>query len=160
MKILKKIYVFVTAILLIWCTCNLSFGFQWWTQHNPVASTENIKPLEWQKDIWNWSKYLWWKDWKLVWILIPDKPENYDTSLWYAMQLIQIIINWLLWILAFVSLIYMLYCGYLIFSSWADEWSAKKWKAWIKTSAIALAWIGLSWLIISAMIWFVQNVTK
>lgn len=139
---------------------SMSFALEWGTKYNPVSSTEDIKTLEWQESIWWWTKYLWWKWWKLKWILTPEAPEEYDTSLWYAMQLIQITINWLLWILAFISLIYTLYCGYLIFSSGADEWAAKKWKTGIKTTAIALAWIWLSWLIISAMTRFVQNIAE
>ena len=95
---------------------------------------------------------------KVSGIIQLPQPENYQTSLWYAMALIQIAINWLLWMLASIALVYMLYCGFLIFLPWSDDKNTDKGKKWIKTAAIAIAWIGLSWLIISAMIWFINNI--
>lgn len=95
---------------------------------------------------------------KLQWILKLPEKSDYTTRLWYALKLIQISINWILGILSTIALIYMLYCGFLVFSSWAGD-NAKKGKKWISTAAIALAWIGLSWLIISAMVWFIGIVS-
>ena len=97
---------------------------------------------------------------RFEWILqFPERPD-YTTSLWYALSLIQISINWILGILATISLTYMLYCWFLVFSSWADDKNASKGRKWISTAAIALAWIGLSWLVVSAMIWFISNVSQ
>ena len=90
-------------------------------------------------------------------INIPS-PDDYDTKLEYTMNLIQIAINRLLWILATVALIYMLYCWSLIFFAWVSDSNAKKWKAWIKTAVIALAWIGISWLIVSFIFRFIETV--
>ena len=103
----------------------------------------------------------WWKTFseRLEWILSIPQKDKYSTSLWYVTTLIQVIINWLLWILSFVALVYMLYCGFLVLSSGSDDKNASKGKKWISTAAIALAWIGLSWLIISAMIRFINNIT-
>jgi len=97
---------------------------------------------------------------KSKWILHLPQADEYKTELWYALALVKIAVNRILWMLAFVALIYMLYCWYLILSSWSDEKSAEKWKKWIKTAAIAIAWIGLAWLIISAMIWFIKVLTE
>ena len=95
---------------------------------------------------------------KAKWILRLPNINDYDTNLWYALALIQITVNWILWMLAFVALIYTLYCWFLILSSWSDDKKASEWKKWIKNAAIAVAWIGLAWLIISAMIWFIETV--
>lgn len=97
---------------------------------------------------------------KLQWILQFPQRSEYSTTLWYAIRLIQVSINWILWILATVSLIYMLYCWFLIFSSWADDKNTQKGRKWISNAAIALAWIGLSRLIVSVMIWFINTLTK
>ena len=104
----------------------------------------------------------WWKTFsdKLGWILQLPQKEDYTTSLWYVTTLIQVLINWLLWILSFVALVYMLYNGFLVFSSGSDDKNASKGKKWISTAAIALAWIWLSWLIISAMIRFINNIAS
>ena len=97
---------------------------------------------------------------KLGWILHLPTKTDYTTSLWYILSLIQILVNWLLWILAFVAIIYMLYCGFLVLSSGSDDKNASKGKKWISTAAIALAWIGISWLVISAMIWFIDLISN
>lgn len=97
---------------------------------------------------------------RFAWILQFPERTDYTTSLWYALSLIQISINWILGILATIALIYMLYCWFLVFSSWTDDKNAQKGRKWISTAAIALAWIGLSWLVVSAMIWFINNVSQ
>ena len=94
---------------------------------------------------------------KSVWILHLPQPDTYETKLWYTLALIQIAVNWILGMLAVVSLVYILYCWFLVLSSWSEDKNASKWKSWIKNAAIAIAWIGLSWLIISAMIWFINT---
>ncbi len=97
---------------------------------------------------------------RFEWILQFPTRTDYATPLWYAIRLIQVAINWILWILAFVALVYMLYCWFLVFSSWTEDKNAQKGRKWISTAAIALAWIWLSWLIVSAMIWFINILTE
>lgn len=96
---------------------------------------------------------------KQEWVLQFPKKENYSTTLWYAIKLIQVSINWILWILATVTLVYMLYCWFLILSSWANDKNAQTGKKWIKSATIALAWILLSWMIVSVMIRFITMLT-
>ena len=108
------------------------------------------------EDIGDWSH---WMSTKSKWILQLPKPENYDTWLWYVTALIQIVINRVLWILASVALIYMIYCGFSILLAWSNDADVSKGKKWIRTAAIALAWIGLSRLIVSAMIRFINYIT-
>ena len=93
----------------------------------------------------------------LEWILHMPQKYEYETSLWYALALITIAVNWILWMLAFVALVYMIFCGFLVLSS--DDKNASKVKKWIYTAAIALAWIWLAWLIISAMVWFIESIS-
>jgi len=124
-------------------------SFDW--SSTPVIDNQNIENIN-----------EWWETFtsELKWILHFPQKDEYSTSLWYVIALIQISINWLLGILTFVALVYMLYSGFLIFSSWSDDKNAAKGKKWISTAAIALAWIGLSWLLISAMIWFINMISK
>lgn len=97
---------------------------------------------------------------KTPWIIKPaEEITDHWTALNHTIHLIQVAINWLLWILATVALIYVLYCGFLIFTAGSDEAWVKKWTKWIKTAAIALAWIWLSWLIVSAILWLINNLT-
>ncbi len=161
MSIIKKIWI---ALFWIMTTFTLNFGYcymdDWKGPSNrdidpkletPQVGTSTITSID------DWPKTF--SD-KLKWILQLPKPENYPTALWYIISLIKISINWLLSLLATVALVYMLYCGFLVFTSWADDKNASKGKKWISTAAIALAWILLSWLIISAIIRFISLVSK
>lgn len=129
-----------------WPTTNV---FDW--DSTPTIDSQEIK------DVNEWSKTF--SD-KLEWILRLPKKSDYPTSLWYVTSLIQITINWLLWILASIVLVYILYCGFLILSSWSDDKNVSKGKKWISNAAVAIAGIGLSWLVISAMIWFINIISK
>lgn len=157
MKRTKKIFISLFAVISMF-----SFSFWAWLNTWPKSAS-----FDWDSTAqMGWTTITeinqWWKTLtdKLEWILHLPQKDEYITSLWYVTALIQITVNWLLWILAFIALVYMLYSGFLIFSSWSDDKGAAKGKKWISTAAIALAWIGLSWLIISAMIWFINLISK
>ena len=155
----KKIWLILLGIMLPICINFLYNPCLWklsdWKPIIPEMekdSTPTIDKKEPMREISQWSYGI---SRKFKWILRLDEPENYDTSLWYVLALIQITINRFLWILAVVALVYMLYCGFLIFSSWAND--TTKGKKWVKNTAIALAWIGLAWLIVSAIIRFIET---
>ena len=159
MKVAKKILPLLVSSLLIF-----SINFSTWSglpggSTTPYERTVDVIPPtvdeELAEDIDSGSKML--SD-KVLWIITVPKPDDYGTSLSYILALVQVSINWALWLLSFVALIYMLYCGFLVFSSGSEDKNAQKGKKWIKTAVIALAWIGLSRLIISAMIWLITNV--
>ena len=84
-----------------------------------------------------------------------------EDSYYYLLQFLKLQINNDgLKIKPFIALIYMLYCWFLVISSWSDDKNASKGKKWIKTAAIAIAWVWLAWLIISVMIRFIGVITK
>lgn len=64
-------------------------------------------------------------------------------------------INWILWILATIALVMCLYGWFLMVVSGGDEKKYKKWLDILKYAAIGLAIIGLSWMIISVVFWFI-----
>ena len=121
---------------------------------NPAIDETGINNTD---PTWQWSKIIWDKT---LWILHLPQANNYETELWYFLALIKIAVNWILWILAFVVLIYLLYCGFQVLSAWDDDKWVSAWTKWIKKAAIAIAWIWLSWLIISAMIRFINNIAS
>ena len=61
---------------------------------NPTSPTVDEEPAE---GIGTGSKKL--SD-KLSWIIHVPQPDNYDTSLSYVMAIIQISVNWVLWLLS------------------------------------------------------------
>lgn len=65
-------------------------------------------------------------------------------------------INWILWILATIALVICLYAGFkMLTSGWDDKWY-KSGVSTLKNAALWLAIIWLSWLIVSAIFWFVE----
>lgn len=164
-KFIRKMWLFLLGILISFSIIP-SFYLQAWLatpgQPSSLNQERSSNPKMGRDDIsnddsiWQWSTNIWNKS---IWILHFPQANNYKTRFWYTLALIQVIINWTLGMLMFVVLIYVLYCGFLILSAWSDDKNTSKGKSWIKTAAIAIAWIGLSWMIISAMIWFINNIT-
>ncbi len=155
-RILVCLFVWFLILVPSFSDARSKFWQDNWTQgQQPVVKDPTMDDVN-MSGIANWTNY---ETNKLQWILQFPEREQYSTTLWYAIRLIQVSINRILWILATIALIYMLYCWFMIFSSWANDNNAKKGRKWISTAAIALAWIGLSWLIISAMIWFINILT-
>ena len=68
-------------------------------------------------------------------------------------------INWILGILATIALIVCLYGGFLMVTAAGDEKKYQKWLSVLKYAAIGLAIVGLSWMIVSVIFWFVGNLS-
>lgn len=162
MKILKRLLVWCLIISVIFSVnSTLAVGGLGWGSPNFYESYSNEYTNEPRVDynivsggIAEWSASI---SERVDWIIKTDTPNNYETSVSHVIAIVNTAVNRLLWILALVALIYMIYCWLLILS-W--EKNSAKWKKWISTAAIALAWIWLSWLIISAMLWFINNVAQ
>ena len=155
-------------LLLLWVLIFFGINFQcvWWYLYSPNSNpTEKDRPSIWtvswveitEDPMWQWSEAMGKKS---SWILYFPQAKNYDTELWYALALIQIVINRALWILAFIALVYMIYNWFLVLSSGSDSKNTDKGKKWIKNAVIAIAWIWISWLVISAMIWFINMIAQ
>ena len=90
----------------------------------------------------------------------PDASKNMlskDQSLKGSALLdtVQKAINWVLAMLATVALVICLYGWFKMMTSAWDEKKYKDWLNVLKYAAIGLAIIGLSWLIVSVVFWFI-----
>ena len=98
---------------------------------------------------WLWDDPLWLvKDIKII-----------GTDDWPSSALLDTVkstIKWILWILATIALIICMYGWFKMLTSWGDSKSYDAWWTILKNAAIWLAIIWLSWLIVSAVIWFVN----
>ena len=65
-------------------------------------------------------------------------------------------IKWLLWILATIALAICLYAGFLMVTSAGDEKKYEEGLKILKYAAIWLVIIGLSWLFVSVIFWFIK----
>ncbi len=67
-------------------------------------------------------------------------------------------INWILGILATIALVVCLYAGFLMVTSAGDEKKYQKGLGILKYAALGLAVVGLAWLFVSLISWFVSAV--
>lgn len=73
-----------------------------------------------------------------------------------VINILNTIINYMLWLLAMVALVYLIYHGVLILTAAGDEERFNTGLQGIKYAAIALAGIGLSWFIISLIFYLID----
>lgn len=155
MKFYKKLLAFFIAWVAI-SMLNFSYAsIPGWESYEPGGWWKSSPKVGWetQLDVEKWIKNM---SEDFGWIIQTSEKSSYDKSVKEVMELIQIVINWLLAILATVAFIVILYNGFLILSAWSDDKNSSKGKNWLKTAAIALMWILLSRLIISVIIWFIK----
>lgn len=167
MKILKKIWLLLAWFSIIFgINFNSCWALDGGSSLHPEGYTGSNPSVNEIAVDGSWSTSQWINTFTNELSGIINNPDNdsyndsYNTSLWKAIKLIQIAINRILWILALVALVYMLYNWFLVLTSWTESKNADKGKKWISTAAIALAWIGLSWLIVSAIIWLIKFVSN
>ena len=91
---------------------------------------------------------------KDVWVIWTEKPQ--EAAL---LDTIKVTINWILWMLATVALVICLYAWFKMLTSGSDSKGYDAGLKTLKNAAIWLAIIGLSWLIVSAIFWFIWNAT-
>ena len=90
-------------------------------------------------------------------IKVPWTDKKQEDSL---LKTIQTTINWVLWMLALVSLVLCLYAWFKMLTSW---WDSKAYSAWfgiLKSAALWLAIIALSWLFVSFIFWVININTE
>lgn len=88
----------------------------------------------------------------LSWVVgVGDQISSHQNAQGKVMDVIKNIINYALWMLAFVALVYLLYHGFLIVTAAGDDTQYKKGLWGVKYAAIAIAGIGASRLIVSAI---------
>lgn len=69
------------------------------------------------------------------------------------------VINWALWLLALVALIIMLRWGFNMLTAAGDEKKYGTGMTIVKQAAIGLIFIGVSWLIVSAIFYVITTIT-
>ncbi len=69
-------------------------------------------------------------------------------------------VNYFLWLLGLVALIYIIYHGLQTVMAGSDETQQKKWLEGVKYGAIAIIGLGVAWFILSLIFWLIQLVTN
>ncbi len=82
---------------------------------------------------------------------VGDKISNHQNAQTKTLDVVKNIINYALLMIGFVALVYLIYHGFLILTAAGDDTQYKKGLSGIKFAAIAIAGVGASWLIVSAI---------
>ena len=94
-----------------------------------------------------------------VWGKIDSFKDGQNTAEYHVMKIIKTTLNRALGMLGLVALVYLLYHGFLMVTASGDDAQFKKGLKWLKYAAIALAWIAVSWFVISFIFWLIQEFT-
>ncbi len=86
---------------------------------------------------------------------VGDEISSHINAQNRVMDVIKNMINYALWMLALVALVYLIYHGFLILTAAGDDTQYKKGLSGIKYAAIAIAGIGASRLIVSGIFWLI-----
>lgn len=84
---------------------------------------------------------------------LEQKVDNELKTTWKIDEVATSIINYLLWFLYLVAIIYWLYWAWHIISAWWEEEKTKKWRTIIIRAVIWLVVIFLAWPIARFIIW-------
>lgn len=97
----------------------------------------------------------WTGDWENPnWDMLGGRDDEGSNLLNSAKK----VINRVLWLLATIALVMCLYAGFLMVTSAWDEKKYKQGTTILKYAIIGLAVVGLSWLLVSLVSWFIGTV--
>lgn len=118
-----------------------------------VLNTENIDdPL--RQGAYNIVTPEWWA--ALSGLASTDTEiSSHITAQNKVMTVIKNLINYALWMVALIALVYLIYHGFMIVTAAGDETQYKNGLKWVKFAAIAMAGIGMSRLVVSAIFWLI-----
>lgn len=94
---------------------------------------------------------------------IQGIPGASNATAWWSRALIDVIknfINWVLGILSLIALIILLYGGFNMVTAAGDETKYKKGFKILQQAAVGLAVIGVSRLVVSVIFWLLGQVTS
>ncbi len=90
-----------------------------------------------------------------VWVYGTNNAAETKNSL---VDTIKNFVNWTLRILALITLLILLWGGFQMLLAAGDEGKFKQGFTILKQAAVALAFIGLSWLLVSFIFWLISTV--
>ena len=156
----RKRIIVAYSVFLVWCSI-LNFCIAQMSLGNitPIHNTDiwqAIAPIEQDPNgdgsiLHVWSHRIFWIwNWNIDWIVWADEQiDNYNIAMTKILTVIQNVVNYTLWLLWVIAVIYILIHGFMILTAAWDDSKTKKWLKGIKNAFIAIAGIWLSWIIIS-----------
>ncbi len=88
------------------------------------------------------------------------EPIEDNATAWERLtDLIKAVLNYFLWIIGLVAMVYLLYHAFLTLTAGDDEERASEWFKGMKYAFIAIIGIWLSWFFVSAIFFILSTVT-
>jgi len=84
---------------------------------------------------------------------VGDQISSHVVAQNQTMNVIRNILNYALWLVALIALVYLIYHGFLILTAAGDDAQYKKGLKWLNYAIIAIVGIGASRLIVSGIFW-------
>ncbi len=160
MKLIKKM-IFIASIILFF-TCNAQLEIPW---ESTIFNSNQDQYID-ANDISNPIR-----DWAYTAIKSPDetseigwvqwawqKIEDHTAAREKTFAIIKNLINYALWLLSLIALVYIIYHGIIILTAAWDDAKYKEGLKWVKFAAIALIWIWLSRVVVSSIFWLIFEV--
>lgn len=109
-------------------------------QDNVLQADDLDNPLR------QWTTTLW----QGIDNLVFDQPiADSQTAQSQTLSFVRNIVNYFLWLVSFIALIYLIYHGYLMATAAWDDGQFSQGQQGIKYAAIAIAGMALSWFVVS-----------
>jgi len=158
---MKKIVLRI-GLWIIWCVPFLTSAQEWFAD-DESALTNDIEDVAWEE---------------LLEVVDPLRQGSFSVSEWLTgiyneeeltdtwtawertMNYIKWVLNYILGIIWLVSLWYLIFQWFRALTAWSNEEEVNKAMQWIKYAIFALAWVWLSWFVLSIIFWFLQLVTN
>ena len=158
MRFMKKILLSILAllgscwILLAWYDFPYQYEFNTQTIDSMDTNFWTMIREDVVDDEWNLFN-------SLISLFHLSDQEWYGTWTWKAIYYAKWIINMVLWLVALISLVLIIFAFFMIFFSKDDTWITKA-KQMIKWIALAIAVSWLSWFIVSIFFWIERWTTS
>jgi len=100
------------------------------------------------------------------WFTNQNTTYNPDTPLSSSLQgdklivVIKTVINRLLWLLALIALVILLWGGFQMVTAAGDDGKYKKWFKILQQAGMWLLFIWVSWLFVSVIFWIINQFVK
>ncbi len=142
-------------VLVLWSFFTVSFGIDTFSDAKENTYTSDRSDVVRDMDDWEFIREWQYRVGSEVdWIDNPQIDDS-DKAQEETLEYVENVVNYFLGLVWFIALIYLLYHGFLMVTSAGEDDRYKKWWQWVKYWLIAVIWIGISWLIVSLIIYLV-----
>lgn len=95
-----------------------------------------------------------------IWIINQGKIQTFEQGELQTLQYIKNLINYFIGFLGFIGLILLIAAGFRVVTAWSDDEKYKDAASTFRKVALAIAWIWLSWFIVTMIFYVVTLIVS